>query len=322
MKSVSFPEIPVIDFSSARSGGCPGDIATEISAAAEGVGFLEIVGHGIEPDLIATVAERVASLEASSESYKSSLASPTGHPFRGFSVMRDDAGRRTVDRFQVNWFDGPEEAQGSGVDERYDEYFHPNVWPREIEGFEEDWRRYFVATQSLGDQVMRVFAYALGLEQPEDRFGPNVLSPPVSDLAANIYPSRRETGVEPGAIIFREHTDSGTLTLLYQQGDYSGLEVRTVDGRWITVPLVEGAYIINLGELMARWTNGRWRATPHRVVAAQDLDAKRLSLTTFHLPRVDQEIAPFPECVGPGGPEFGSVTPFEWEAIFLSSYRR
>lgn len=314
-------EIPVIDIGGARAGGPVDEAAARIAAAAEDVGFFQVVGHGVPSELISEAIRNARELEASSEEYKESLASPTGHPFRGFSMMRDEEGRRLVDRFQVNWFDDSRSAQSAGVDERYGDYFHPNVWPEKVVGFEDAWRAYFSATQNLGDQLMRLFAYALHLDNAEERFGRCVLWPPVSALAVNLYPSSRQTGSEPASIIFRTHTDSGTLTLLYQEGDYAGLQAQMLDGRWVTVPFVEGSYVVNLGELMARWTNGRWRATPHRVVAAEDPDAERISLTTFHLPRVDLEIAPLAECIGGGPPSYGSVTPFEWEAIFLKSYR-
>jgi isopenicillin N synthase-like dioxygenase len=314
-------EVPVIDIASARVGGPVDEVAARIANAAESVGFFQIVGHGVSSRLTSEAIRASRELEACSQGYKDALASPTGHPFRGFSTVSDAAGRRLVDRFQVNWFDDAAAACSAGVDERYSDYFHPNVWPENVVGFEDTWRAYFQATQRLGDQLMRLFAYALHLENAEDRFDRSVLSPPVSALAVNLYPSRRESGTDPGSIIFRAHTDSGTLTLLYQEGDYAGLQVETLDGRWVMVPVVEGAYVVNLGELMARWTNGRWRATPHRVVAAQDPDAERVSLTTFHLPRVDVEIAPLAECLGEQGSSYGGVTPFEWEAIFLESYR-
>lgn len=313
--------IPVIDIAGALAGGPVEETAARIAAAAENVGFFQIVGHGVSSELTSQAVGKARELKACPEGYKRALASPTGHPFRGFSTMSDDAGRPLVDRFQVNWFDDSRAAQSAGVDDRYCGYFHPNVWPKNIAGFEEAWRAYFDATQQLGDQLMRLFAYALHLENAEERFGRCALWPPVSALAVNIYPSRRQTGSQPGSTIFRTHTDSGTLTLLYQEGDYSGLQVQTLDGQWMTVPVVEDAYVVNLGELMARWTNGRWRATSHRVVAAEDPDAERISLTTFHLPRVDLDIAPLAECVGEQGPSYGKVTPFEWEAVFLASYR-
>jgi isopenicillin N synthase-like dioxygenase len=136
----------------------------------------------------------------------------------------------------------------------------------------------------------------------------------VSTFACNIYPAQPDAA---GAqdVLFRAHTDSGTLTLLHQQGDYAGLEVYTPDG-WLPITVNPDALVVNIGDLMARWTNGHWKSTIHRVVSAQDPTASRRSITTFHLPSIDtiiEPLAPFAAMAT----KFTPVTTYEWEGQFL-----
>ena len=87
------------------------------------------------------------------------------------------------------------------------------------------------------------------------------------------------------------------MTLLYSDNDIGGLEVMDRAGRWVPVPVTDGAFTVNLGDLMMRWTNHRWRSTLHRVVnpptATNDL-SRRLSIGMFFIPNYDAVVAPIP----------------------------
>jgi len=87
------------------------------------------------------------------------------------------------------------------------------------------------------------------------------------------------------------HTDYGSLTILLPQPGSQGLQIKSPAGEWIDVPVPDGAFVINIGDLMARWTADRWVSTLHRVVAKPDQPA-RLSLAFFHQPNWDAEITP------------------------------
>jgi isopenicillin N synthase-like dioxygenase len=120
-------------------------------------------------------------------------------------------------------------------------------------------------------------------------------------------------------ILTRPHADSGVLTILHQQGSYQGLQVLARDGSWVDVPVLPEAFVINIGNLMHRWTNGVWPATMHRVVASGDPEASRASIVTFYLPAVDTVIAPLPTMVGPDGPVFEPVMQYDWEGQYIKS---
>jgi isopenicillin N synthase-like dioxygenase len=99
----------------------------------------------------------------------------------------------------------------------------------------------------------------------------------------------------PGQLRAGAHSDLGMMTLLYSDNDVGGLEVMNRAGRWVRVPVIDGAFTVNLGDLMMRWTNDRWRSTLHRVVnppgAANDL-SRRLSIGMFFIPNYDAVVAP------------------------------
>jgi isopenicillin N synthase-like dioxygenase len=166
--------------------------------------------------------------------------------------------------------------------------------------------------------LLRLFA--LGLDLPASYFDAAFVRD-VTQFAYNFYPTRpraepEEPATEP-LVIGPAHADSGGLTVLHQRGTYEGLQVLTLDGDWVAVPVVPDAFVINIGELMHRWTNGVCLATVHRVVAGPSVDDQRESIVTFLLPEVDTVIAPLPSTVDVEGPRFEPVTPYDWEGEYL-----
>jgi isopenicillin N synthase-like dioxygenase len=308
-------DVPVLDVSSVLTGEAPDELAAAVRDACTSIGFLQIVGHGVPMDVLDAVYASMAALTRLPEANKASLLSPDGHPFRGWFGSRDEAGTLMRERIEVQHYDSAEQAIADGIDPKYADYFPRNVWPTEVSGFESTWRTCFDQMRHLGDRMMSLFASALAL--PADYFEP-FLQRDVSCFAVNAYPAQARSAKTAGLrTLFKEHTDSGTLTLLHQRGGYAGLQIRLFDDSWHTVPVRPEAFVINLGDLMARWTNGQWLSTRHRVVAAADDASSRMSITTFHLPAVDTVIAPLSSCVGPEGPRFEAVTPYEWESAYL-----
>ncbi|MGA8444938.1 MAG: 2OG-Fe(II) oxygenase family protein, partial [Roseiarcus sp.] len=172
--------------------------------------------------------------------------------------------------------------------------FAPTIWPDAPEGFREAWSAYYAAMEDLAARIMRVFAVAL--ELPEDFFAP-FLSAPVSALRALNYPALAARP-KPGQIRAGAHTDYGSLTILLPQAGSRGLEILGPDGAWIEVPPRPGAFVVNIGDLTARWTNDRWTSTLHRVVIPDDVRAeRRQSFAFFHQPNWDAEIVALDACL-------------------------
>ena len=312
--------VPLIDIGPLLKGGSvPGELVDAVHDACTRIGFLQLVGHGVRDDVLDAVYRSMNDLVRLPLDVKETLMSPTGHPFRGWSARRDATGQVQMERLQVCHFDSPDEARAAGIDPAYVDFFHPNVWPAQVPTVECAWRECFAATRLLGDRLMSLFARVLGV-------APDVLSPrphlDASCFAVNAYPAQPNSHGTGIRVLAGEHTDSGTLTILHQRGDYDGLQIHLADDEWISVPARADAFVINLGDLMARWTNGRWLSTRHRVVAANDERSSRMSIATFYSPPVDTVIVPLANCVGTEGPAFEPITPYVWERQFLAREAR
>jgi isopenicillin N synthase-like dioxygenase len=310
--------IPVIDLSEAVAGRDSSRAAGEIGTACREVGFFQVVGHGVDAALLATAYDTADDLFSRPREEKERWKDPLGHPFRGWWERRTRSGKVLVERFQVYGFDDAADARRAGVDERWLDYFAPNVWPDTVPELREAWRACLTSTRRLGATIMRLFAEALDLDP--HHFDPMVRLD-ASSLAVNHYPGE---AVDPSGQreVFGEHSDSGTLTILHQRGTYEGLQIRLLDGSIHTVPLIDEAFVINIGDLMARWTNDRWRSTRHRVVAGTEPTHRRASLTTFYTPAVDTVVEPLPSSIGDEGPLYVPVRQYDWEGQYLAAYRQ
>ena len=168
----------------------------------------------------------------------------------------------------------------------------PALWPSAPPGFRVAFAAYYAEMERLADRLMDLFAAALRL--PTGFFA-GAIDRHVSALRALFYPAHPGTP-KVGQLRAGAHTDYGTLTIL-KTGGQSGLEIQAADGAWNAVPEVPGGFIVNIGDLMARWTNDRWRSTVHRVaLPASGANGARQSLAFFHQPNWDAEIVALPSC--------------------------
>jgi isopenicillin N synthase-like dioxygenase len=309
-------EIPVIDIEGFLAGEDRRAAPAAVEAAASSIGFLQVVGHGVPEARMDAVYDAMDRLHALPEETRREYVSE-GHPYRGFHMNRDEAGRIRQERFLVSRFEDEAEAVAGGVPAQYADFFYPNIWPA-VDGFREAVTALFEATNALAGRLMGLVAVALGL--PETWFD-GMLEPNASTFAINHYPPRMAAagGGEP-ALLFAEHADGNTLTVLHQRGTYTGLQVQPLDeaGAWIDIPVVDHAFVINVGELMTRWTNDHWPSTRHRVVPALGPGDSRTTLTTFHMPALDARVAPLEVCGGADDPHYEPVTPYEWERAFMA----
>ncbi len=167
-----------------------------------------------------------------------------------------------------------------------------NAWPG-VPGFRETLLSYYDACAALGARLHRAFASDLGLRPDffDDKF-----DRPMATLRLLHYPAppRRLRPRQTGA---GAHTDYGNLTLLATD-DVGGLEVRTRAGQWIEAPVVPGAFIVNIGDCLMRWTNDVYVSTPHRVVNRSARE--RYSIAFFYDPNPDAMVETIPSCVGEG----------------------
>jgi isopenicillin N synthase-like dioxygenase len=287
-------------------------VAREVGRACEEIGFLTIVGHGV-PEEIARRIDEVARaffdlpLEEKLEIRHGATSSKGYSPVagEGLSYSLDKAApadlKESLTIGPVNMEE--DEAQSPAARP----FFSPNLWPRRPPELCAIFTEYYRAMARLSDEMAALFALALAL--PEDYFRPYV-NRHISHLKVVHYPPQVEPPLA-GQLRSGEHTDYGSFTLLRLDGP-PGLQVRRPDGTWADVSHVPGGFVVNLGDLMAQWTNDRWVSTLHRVVNPERGDSARtgrLSLVFFHQPNYDAVITPIHTCCGADNPpRYGAVT--------------
>lgn len=300
--------VPIIDLSPASTGGPEGreSVARALDDACRTSGFAIVVGHGVDEALIARMHDVTRRFFEQPKEEKAQVTAVPGGA-RGWTAaaayVAASAGIETApdlcEMYSFSRLGQPGVAEVSGLGEAIGALGGANQWPAAPPEFQETWLAYHDAMEALADELLRLFARALDLE--EDWFD-NTLDHHMSNLAANWY---FPVLSEPGPNQFRRgpHTDWGSLTILYHDG-VPGLQVRDDHGAWVDAPAVPGSFVVNIGDLMAVWTNDRWVSTMHRVVAPPPEIARmpRLSIPYFHQPNYDAVISCIPSCASADNP--------------------
>ena len=306
--------VPIVDLARARSSEHEKRlVAAEIDEANQHVGFLSLVNHGVSADLLDRMyAVTAAFFDLPMDDKLSVLGSK--HTSRGYIPPKMRALARTrgdqtpadlVEFFSIGLPNVPTGDPWFADGQRYG-HFSENLWPASPSGFRETWELYYSEMQQLAFEVMQLFALGLGLDE---HYFDAMVDRPVSNLFANHYPPLTEPA-EPGQLRVGAHTDYGSLTLLYQPDEVGGLEV-CLDDVWIPVQPIQGSFVVNIGDLMARWTNDRWISTLHRVQlpTISGPESRRISLPFFCQPNYDVPIETLPTCVRAGvGSRYETIT--------------
>jgi isopenicillin N synthase-like dioxygenase len=315
-----FTEIPILDAQALSAGD-----TTALAAFAEDfrraygtTGFGCIVNHGVAPALIRQVFHASARFHALPMNAK--MAVELDHLHRGYIPIdaSTDVNSRYAEvrrpnqseSFMMMREDGPDSP-----DVLAGAYLAgPNQWP-DLEGFRQDVAAYHDALCDLGRQLVAVAAMALGADLAE-------LLPaferPTTWLRLLHYPPLPS---ESPSDLFGSapHSDFGCLTILAQD-EVGGLQVQTPAGGWLDVPVIPGAFVVNVGDMLHRWSNGLLKSTPHRVINRSGRE--RYSCPFFFDPNVATEIGPLPCCVTPDRPaafepiNFGAFLRSELEAAY------
>ncbi|HYL24247.1 MAG TPA: 2-oxoglutarate and iron-dependent oxygenase domain-containing protein [Burkholderiales bacterium] len=285
VKHMAASEIPVIDLAPLFAAGSSGlsRIGAEMLEASERIGFFYVRNHAVpRPVIDATVAEAFAFFRQPAEAKLAARVSADHRGFVPIGEAKMEGGARPDLKESFVW----------GLDIASDDPdFHagallaPNQWPASRLSMRAAFNRYFHATHVVAWRLMRAFAAALGLD--EEHFVRRIAKP-ISRCSAVYYPAQPpESGNEQFGVA--PHTDYGCLTLVYQ-ANLGGLEVYGRDRQWVLAHRIEDTFVVNVGDLLARWTNDRFRSTPHRVVNRSG--EERLSLATFADPQDDCVIEP------------------------------
>ena len=282
--------IPIIDIGELESdpgGHAIQRIATQIGSACRGIGFFYIVNHAVPDELLAEAFEanrRVHRLPAHEKDRIRLNRWHRGYETFASSQLTSSARFAPAQRpNQLESFFLRHELPAS--DPRFERapLCGPNQWPPDP-SFRDVVTRYDTAVRELASRLLAPFSVAVG---EEAGFFARFFAPPSTALKLIHYPpapaARPEDlfGIHP-------HTDYGFLTILAQD-DVGGLELQRVDGTWVPAPYVPGSFILNIGDVFARWTNDEFTSTPHRVIN-RSASADRYSMALFFDPNLDAAI--------------------------------
>ena len=288
-------ELPIIDLASFGDGDeALADVADRIGVACRDVGFFYVVHHGVSRELMEGAFAQSRRFFALPLPEKQAIAMETVGGNRGYSGLMHEAldparGADMKEAFNVGFDLAPDDPELLASRP----FRSLNVWPKLV-GFRETLLACYDACAALGARLHRAFARDLGVEQ---NYFADKFDRPMATLRLLHYPAPESAADAP--IGAGAHTDYGNLTLLATD-DVGGLEVRTRSGDWIEAPALPGAFVVNIGDCLMRWTNDVYVSTPHRVVNRSGRE--RYSIAFFCDPNPQAEVAVIPTCVAPGEP--------------------
>ena len=298
--------IPVIDFGPCFAGarGALASTASALRRALEQVGFFVMTNHGVPADLIAQTFAEAKRFHDQPMATKMALrmnAHNNGYMSMGrYAVWTSDVNVNDKPDLNEAFFCKRERGPDDALLRSGRRFVGPNRWPEDLPGFRERVLTYTDAMDALSRRMLPVCATALDL--PAAAFDGAFAESQFSFRLSHYPPVAAESnqfGIAP-------HTDANFMTFLAQT-EVPGLQVRLPSGEWADVPYVPGSYAVNSGDMMYRWTNGRFKSTPHR--ALPPVGRHRYAIPFFLGPHVDTVIECLPTCQGPSNPpRFSPIT--------------
>ena len=310
--------IPVIDYGPyfAGASGALDRVAAEVAFACEKVGFFYAKNHGVPEGVIerAFAASRRFHALPLEEKLRLRLNEnnigylPINASVQGASTVHKATRPNWNESFFISHdraADHPDVLAGTPLRGR-------NQWPTGMPELRRDMLAYFRALGAMCDRMLPPFAVALGLEP--DFFARYFAGEPHAVLRFLHYPPQES--VEDDTFGQAPHTDNSFMTALART-EVPGLAVRLPSGEWFAPPLIPGTFLINLGNIMRRWSNDRFLSTPHGVL--NESGADRYSIAYFHSPNPDRVIECLPTCTSPDNPPH--YPPAVYRDLVLEFYR-
>ncbi len=311
--------IPVIDYGPYFAGepGALAQLAEQIRHACENVGFLYVLNHGVPQETIDrgfAASKRFHALPLE-EKLKLRLNEnnigymPMNASVQGASTVHQATKPNQNESFFVSHdraADHPDVLAGLSLRGQ-------NQWPVGMPDLRADMMAYFQAVRAMCTRMLPGFAVALGLDP--DHFAPFFANEEHANLRFLHYPPQTDTS--DNAFGAAPHTDNSFMTALART-DVPGLAVRLASGEWFQPPVIPGTFLINLGNIMRRWSNDRFLSTPHGVI--NDSGADRYSIAYFHSPNPASTIECLPTCTSEADPP--RYPPAVYRDLVLEFYRK
>ncbi|MFF1377108.1 isopenicillin N synthase family dioxygenase [Streptomyces sp. NPDC058308] len=263
----SASRIPTVDLRPWLSGDpeARARTAQTVDEALRTAGFLLLTGHGVDPALRAAIRSSARGFFHLPERAKRPYAVKVGgRGWLGPGAEANSYAEGTAappDLKESLSFAADEPTGDAAVDA---EWFAANTWPQETPGLRVLVTTYLRQMRSLSDRLLELLGVALGEEAD---FFTRHTGHPTWGFNINWYPGRERVGdPAPGQFRIGPHTDFGTVTVLDREAGRGGLQVFTDEDGWQDAPFDPAAFTVNIGDLMARWTGGRWQSGRHRVL--------------------------------------------------------
>ena len=275
LTNMSIDSIPVIDFSQYLYGTLEerASVGRQINAACRQYGFFYLDRHGIPAESIANAFAAAREFFALPLAERQACKAATGRQNRGYQAMFDTQREGEAPDVKHSFDMGFPLREDELAQLSHLPFYSHNAWPSDP-AFRYRVENLYFAMLACGQQVLRAMAESLDVDA---NFFVARCRQPFTNMRLVHYPPQ-PASMEEG-IGARPHTDKGLITLLLNDAN-GGLHVQSAEGDWIDVPPRKGALIINVGDLLTRWTNGRFRSAMHRVVNISGNE--RISIPQFH----------------------------------------
>lgn len=286
-------KLPVIDVSGlSGSANDRAAVAWELRLACTNTGFFYITGHGIAAESIDRVFAQSRAFFALPMEQKLAVSMAQSSCRHGYEPLKAQTLEPDAPPDLKEGFLAGEDLAADHPAVRNDPAnIGPNQWPQQLPEFRDIMISYVGEMKKLSKTLMQGLALSLALE---DTYFDDFCRDPILTLRLLHYPPQPPNSA-PNEKGCGAHTDWGGITVLLQDSA-GGLQVQHVDGSWISAPPIPGTFVVNIGDLFARWTNNLYRSTLHRVINKSGRD--RYSVPFFLDGRSDHLVSCIPTCAG------------------------
>ena len=291
-KAGQFESVPVIDMSGwfSMDNRSRKIIAGEVRNACLSSGFMYLKNHGISQDIIADAKKAAKIFFSLPQQTKLKIHDDNLGYYRGYIPIEGESTDPGTSGDLKEAFDlGLQLKINDPQYPGYKRMSAPNLWPEDLPNFRSSIEAYFQAALDLAKKLFRLFAVSLDMNE---NYFDSITDMPIAQMRLIHYPPLESTDSNEKLGI-GTHTDYECFTLLLQD-DTGGLELMNSAGRWIDAPPITDSIIVNIGEMMSRWTNGLFTATPHRV--RNHAFSDRISIPFFFATNYDTEIVCLESC--------------------------
>ena len=313
-------KIPTLDLGPYLAGDTKSleELASRLREIQETIGFYVVINHGVPKNVIdraytalreffSLPLEEKLALRIDQKSVGYIPAKTTGYVTSTINVNTQPDLNETITLARERPLDDPAIQHGM-------RFAGPNPWPKNLPGFQDAMLAYQKPLSNLGSALLPLYASALNL--PQDYFAEFFTEPmwwTRNSYYPAVEPAENQYGISP-------HSDHSFMTLL-PLSDVPGLEILLPNGDWLPATPTKGGILVNTGEFLNRWTNGRFLATPHRVIAPS---RDRYSMAMFYNPNADTLATPLETCVSAEHPTaYDPVTMLEYMSWYIDkNYKR